>query len=523
MASCAFNESDSIRIEGELETETFVSAVSASISEHEAFRLRFDAAGDFQFFAEEAGAAVAFHDLSVNSESERQSLLNSALKREALTPFDLEHGPLIRPQLFRIEERVHLFVLYAHHLVFDGYSSDLLIRDIVGRYRAAIAGETMNSSKTAPFSSYLVKTVGAEPLPAYWREIYADGPPPLLDLPTDYERPQEMSYRGATVRRRLSPSLCADLREVARRLGVSMSALTTAAFAALLSRLANREDLVVGTPVAGQARHGIEAVGYGVNVLPVRIRPERDASFAVLAKSVQAASLDAFENSDVSVSALIDAIDAPRLPGRVQLIEVVFNFAGYFAGLDAPGVKFSAYENRRFAVCQDLFVNVSDAGETLVIDLEYAADLFRAETIERWIDGYTAVLARIVRDPQTTPGEFDIAESRANIVAIADHQDRAAKTAVVETSASAPQSMTSTEQIVLEAAAATFARDDISIDDNFFDLGGHSIHASRLLTRLRRLRSQSLGIRAIFESESLRGLAAHIDANDNSEREEFVF
>ncbi len=525
MASCAFNESDSIHTEGDLDIAAFTAATNAAIVDHEAFSLRFDGAGEYQYVADGPNAQLEYQDLRDAPESDRQRALDEETKRDALTPFDLERGPLVRLSLYQMGEKSFVFVIYAHHLVFDGYSSDILIRDIVGRYRALIAGQTPRASGADPFSAYIVKSIGATATPEYWRGVFADGAPPTLDLPTDRRRSQQMSYQGATARRVLSGPLCKGLRDTARSLGVSMAALTTAAFASLLGKLTGREDLVVGAPIAGQARHGVDAIGYCVNVVPVRIRPFGDLAFSAFAKSVQSDLLNAFEHSEVSVSELISAIAAPRLPGRPQLVEAVFNFAGYFAGLDAPGVRFNARENRRYAVCQDVFMNLSDAGESLVIDLDYASDLFNPDTIENWIDQFTAILADIVRNPETRLAQMESRERDETVVAIADRQTSTVE-APVAAPAESPTAMSDTEICVAEAAAAVFARESVSIDDNFFDLGGHSIHASRLLTRLRRAQAPNLGVRAIFETENLRALAAHIDAletPEQGEREEFVF
>ncbi len=523
-ASCAFNESDSFHIDGALDREAFATAVATAIDEHEAFCLRFDGAGEFQFVGDEPGFALDFADLSGLPERDRRVEVDAWLEQQATAPFDLEEGPLARAQLFRMDDETHLFVIFAHHLIFDGYSSDLLIRDIVRRYDAIAAGERVTPSETAPFTDYISKQATTESVPQFWRQAFADGAPPPLDLPTDAPRSESFSFRGATARRTLPKPLSDKVRATARRLGVSMSTITMSAYTALLSGLSGRSEFIVGLPAAGQARHGIETIGYCVNVLPTLMRVADEATFEQFVKSVQEITLDAFEHQDLSLGALMKSMDASS--AQRPLIEAMFNFGGYFRGLETHGITIRAAENERRAVCNEVFFNVADAGDALHIDVEYAADLFDASTIEAWLDDYADALSEITADPTIALGALTRhrSSSQANVVLFENHRIHREEEAVAKTDAA---SATATEQALINAVGEALGREDISIDANFFELGGHSIHASRLLTRLRRILAPTLGIRAIFEADTLRSLAAHIDdlgrADGVVEREEFVF
>ncbi len=525
-ASCAFNESDRFHIDGPLDRDAFADAVNMAMNDHEAFRLRFDGAGAFQFVAEQPGFVLETSDLADLSEAEQQKKIEAWLEQQATTLFDLENGPLARAQLFRISDDAHIFVIFAHHLIFDGYSSDLLIRDIVRRYGAIVAGERVAPSDIAPFTDYVSQVSAAMPVPEFWRQVYADGPPPPLDLPTDAPRGEAFSFRGATARRTLPTPLCDDIRGAARGLGVSMSCIALSAYAALLSRLSGRSDFVVGLPAAGQVRRGVETIGYCVNILPLRMRVDHEPTFEAFAKGVQDMTLDAFEHQELSLSALTSEFNRAPSSQRRPLIEAMFNFGGYFRGLETAGVTVRAVENERRAVCNELFFNVADAGDAMHIDLEYAADLFDADTIDGWLDDYAAILSEIVRDPAIALGALAprSGHSQANIVLFETHRVQREDEALAEAGAA---TLNATERGLVDAVGAALGRDAVPIDANFFELGGHSIHASRLLTGLRQTLAPALGIRAIFEADSLRSLAAHIDGLEKSytdaEREEFVF
>lgn len=521
LASCAFNESDSFYIDGALDRGTFTSAVNETFAAHEAFRLRFESAGAGMFVADGPGFSLEFQDVSDLPADDQHAHIRDWIRDTATTPFDLECGPLGCARLFRLDADRHQFVIFAHHLIFDGYSSDLLIRDIVRRYGAAVSGARPASSDIEPYSAYCQKAHGDILVPDYWKEVFANGAPPSLDMPTDALRGDIFSYRGATARRTLPASLCGDVRAAARALGVTMSTVTMSAYAAMLASVSGRPEFIVALPAAGQARHDIEAIGYCVNVLPIPVKVADVQTFEQLATAVQDKTLDAFENQDLSLSALMAHINATRSPNDRPLIEAMFNYGGYFKGLDVAGINIRAAENERHAVCNELFLNVSDHGDVLHLDLEYAADLFAPTTIETWLDKFSDILRSVADDPSAslTALSLQSGEMQPNVVLFEAHRVRHGNDACSEM-------LNATERAVVDAVGALLARDEISIDANFFELGGHSIHASRLLTGLRKSIAPSLGIRAIFEADTLKTLAAHIDSFDGAEgaeREEFVF
>lgn len=424
MASCAFNESDSVRIDGPLDGERFVAAVRTALGEQEAFRYRFDAEGATQWVDEDARFEVPVVDLSGLDEAERGRRVDALLEQEALTPFDLEHGPLVRARLLKLAPESHLFVLYCHHIVFDGYSADVLMGRIAEVYGSG-AGDDGGTAGggIVPFSVYAYR-VGAEAQETreaalrFWRDVYESLPPPL-DLPTDRPRTAAPSHRGATLHRELDVELSQALRGTAKALKTSLNVVLLSSFQSLLSRLTAQEDIVVGVPVAGQAHTGLETVGYCVNALPLRAAVDPDKPFAALAAETQRGLFDAFEHQDASLGQVVNALGAPRQAGRLPLVEVIFNYSGYFSRLDLPGCSVATHENPRRAIYFDMFFNIIDSGGRLVIDWDYAADLFDAETMQRWADHYIALLRGIVADSAQAIGDLPLeaAEEAANAAA----------------------------------------------------------------------------------------------------------
>ncbi len=420
MANCAFNESDSVRIDGPLDANRFVDAVKRALGEQEAFRYRFDPDGASQWVDEDATFEVPVIDLSAMDEAERKRRVDALMEQEALTPFDLEHGPLVRAQLLKLAPESHLFVVYCHHIVFDGYSADVLMGRIARLY-VAVGGET-DEDGIVPFSVYAHRVAGerdaAETALRFWQGVYETLPPPL-ELPTDRPRSALRSHRGATLHRELDAELSQALRGTAKALRTSLNVVLLSSFQSLLSRLTAQEDVVVGVPVAGQAHTGLETVGYCVNALPLRAAPAHDKPFAALVSETQRNLFDALDHQEASLGQVVTSLGVPREAGRLPLVEVIFNYSGYFSKLDLPGCAVATHENPRRAIYFDMFFNIIESAGGLVIDWDYASDLFDPATMERWADHYVELLHGVAADSGQAVGDLPLLPGQVGDTAVA--------------------------------------------------------------------------------------------------------
>jgi len=413
MASCAFNESDSVLIRGPLDAGRFADAVTRVLGEQEAFRYRFDSEGATQWVDQDATFDLPVVDLSGLDEAGRATRLDALIEQQALTPFDLERGPLVRVRLVKLGAQEHLFVIYCHHIVFDGYSSELVMRRIFDAYSPA--GETGQAplAETVPYSVYIHCAEGANRVQSaasidYWRAAFAGELPPPLDLPTDRPRDIGRSCRGATLHRELDATVSKGLRECAKSLNTTVYVLLLASFQALLSRLSNQEDVVVGVAVAGQTRHALETVGYCVNALPVRAAADYAKPFSALVHQTHRNLLDAFDHQETTLGEIVQAMDMPRDPSRLPLVEVIFNYSRYFADIEIEGCTVVTHENPRRAIYFDMFLNIVESQGRLVVDWDYCSDLFDAATIDRWVDHYGELLQGVVANSQCQIGELPL-------------------------------------------------------------------------------------------------------------------
>lgn len=411
MASCAFNESDSVAIGGPLDGDRFIRAAQQVLGAQEAFAYRFDTEGTSQWVDAQATFEVPLIDLSALDDAARSTRLNALTDHEALTPFDLERGPLVRARLVKLAAHSHLFVIYCHHIVFDGYSSELVMRQIAQAYSSGSDADAATASPTVPYSVYIHRTQRRDDAAAaslqYWRDVYAELPPPL-DLPTDRPRESRRSNRGATVHRALDAALSQALRRTAKSLKTSVNVLLLSGFQTLLSRLTAQEDIVIGVPVAGQARTQLDTVGYCVNALPLRAATDPAKPFAQLVGETQRTLFDAFDHQETPLGEIVQALRIARDPSRLPLVEAIFNYSGYFADLKLAGCTVSTHENRRRAVYYDMFFNIIESDGRLVIDWDYCSDLFDEATIQRWVDHYAALLAGVVDDSAQAIGDLPL-------------------------------------------------------------------------------------------------------------------
>ena len=421
MASCAFNESDSLVIEGPLQEDKFNEAIVLTLKRHEAFSLRFDEDGVNQRVDRNASFEVETVDLRGKAKSEADSALDSLLSECAKTPFDLMNGPIVRAVLVRTGDDRRVFSLFCHHIVFDGYSASLVIKEIAERYRAAIEGSEPELESASQFSVYAYHTTRRDSDEAYkraleyWKGVFANGAPDLLELPIDYPRPNDVDVRGATIHRALKPEILDEAKATARKAGVSLNSLLFSTYAILLGKLASREDFVIGVPASGQSATDIDAVGYCVNVLPIRTKPNLERSFASFAKHNQKVLIDALEHQELSFSALVREVGAPREENRLPLTETVFNYSRYFADIMLPGCEATVRENKRVAVYYDLFFNIIETDRQLDIYWDYSSSLFSAETINRWIDAYIETLNDICENPECLVGDAGVSSARVSI------------------------------------------------------------------------------------------------------------
>lgn len=397
-ASCAFNESFTLKLRGILNRSALLEAIDRLIQRHEALRTTFSPDGDFQEFAPELKLEIPIEDLSGLDGSQRSVRLTELIEADARLPFNLTAGPVVRVKLIRIGPEEHRVLFTSHHIVCDGWSTNVILDELAKLYNGLCAGANVDLPTPMAFSAYARSQAehfsGAEGSAneKYWVGEFKEIPP-LLDLPLDRSRPPVKSYNGATCRRRIPAPVYQSIKQLSARQKCTLFVTLLAGFQALLSRLSGQEDIVVGVPTAGQSLLEDEIlVGHCVNFLPLRGRLVNDPTMAAYLVQTKRALLDAYEHQNYTYGRLVRKLSIRRDPSRLPLMEVQFNLERVGAGIEFSGLSVEVDPNPKAFVNHDLFLNVIESEDGLVLDCDYNTQLFDEETIGRWLSHYQALI-----------------------------------------------------------------------------------------------------------------------------------
>jgi amino acid adenylation domain-containing protein len=415
-ANCAFNESLTLRLRGRASEEEVRYALEAAIARHDALRSTVDPNEECIRIAPAFTSQIPFVDLSALSAKERGAFIEARIAEEARTPFDLSNGPLLRATLFRNSPDELVLLLTGHHIVLDGWSANQLLEDMGRIYSAAKIKTKPALASLMPFSSYALKERDEAQAGTYaeneryWVEVFA-GRALVLDLPTDRPRPAMKSYNGATLRAALGAELTAELKKASSRLGCTQYVTLLSAFQILLHRLTRQSEVVVGISAAGQALFDdASLVGHCVHFLPMlSVLPK-----ACLVKEHLTATrgqlLDAYDHQEFTYGTLLRKLPIQRDSSRLPLIEVQFNLEKLGTNLHFEGLRTEVHSNPKGFVNTDLFLNVIETGDDLLLNCDYNTDLIDRSTLERWLGSYATILRGIAADAGREVGALDILE-----------------------------------------------------------------------------------------------------------------
>jgi amino acid adenylation domain-containing protein/non-ribosomal peptide synthase protein (TIGR01720 family) len=405
-----YNVHAGVRLAGLLDAPALARALAEVVRRHEVLRTGFTATREGrarQVVHPETVLDLPRVDLSEVEPRHREAELHRLARESAGTPFDLARPPLLRALLVRLALGEHALLLTLHHIVSDGWSISLLIREVTALYRAFAAGETAAllplAVQYADFAVWQRQWLQGAVLEAeveHWRRRLA-GAPARFDLPTDRQRPAVQSFRGARASVLLPASLNRGLAALARRSAATPFMLLLAAFQDLLRRYARRDDVVVGTPVAG--RNQVEAeelIGFFVNSLVLRTDLAGDPTFVGLLGRVREEVLRAHLHQDLPFEKLVDALQPERSLAYNPLFQVMLVLQNPPSGAGPlPGLSLARLEEEVSTIRLDLTVSAVEANGGLFVLADYASDLFDAPTIQRLLGHLRALLEAAVRDP----------------------------------------------------------------------------------------------------------------------------
>jgi amino acid adenylation domain-containing protein len=400
-------------ISGRLDVGALERSVNEIIRRHESLRTTFrerDGA-TVQVVAPTLTVALPVIDLSGYPESEREREVVRAVEDGAGRIFDLEAGPLLRGVLLKLREDEHMIFFVIHHIVVDGWSLDIFMRELMSLYEAFTTGQPSPLPELpvqyADFAAWQREQMKgarlAEEL-AYWKRQLG-GSLPVLELPTDHPRPARMTHRGVEQWFEISHGLTERLNELSRREGVTLYMTLLAAFLTLLHRYTAQPDIILGMPSAGRNRAEIEnLIGFFVNTLVLRTDLSGNPSFRELLGRVREVALGAYAHQDVPFERLVEELQPERALSRHPFFQVMFNLQTdtkeqpAARGLELSLIDKHIGQQARFDLEFHLW-SVPDEG--ISGPLIYSVDLFEAPTIARLLGHFETLLESITADPET--------------------------------------------------------------------------------------------------------------------------
>ncbi|WP_235568666.1 non-ribosomal peptide synthetase, partial [Lysobacter sp. Root983] len=402
-ASQASHISSALRLSGQLDRAAMEQAFAQLIARHESLRTHFaqEDGVPCQVVAEDLGGfALAIRDLRGDAQADAR--LPAELAESMQQPFDLSRGPLLRVGLWQMRDDEHVLLITMHHLITDGWSLGVLVREFAGLYAAACEGGALSLPplpiQYADYAIWQRNEYGGEALEkqlAYWRSLLA-GAPEGVELPTDHPRPAMQSHRGGSLPIELPETLAQELRTFAANSGVTPYMVLLAAWALWLARRSGQDDIVVGSPVAGRTRREIEGlIGFFVNTLALRVRLPQELTVADLLAQVKETTLAAFAHQAVPFEQVVDAVRPARSLGRSPLFQtmVALNNTPDAGELSLPGLTFSPCATTHTTTHFELSLALSDGGDALSGAIEYASDLFDEDTVRTFAQEWQRLLA----------------------------------------------------------------------------------------------------------------------------------
>lgn len=343
--------------------------------------------------------------------------LDAAIEALLSRPFELDAQAPMRAALFRLDDGHHVLAMVVHHIVADGASLALFVRDLAALYQARAAGRPLQLAplpiQYGDYAYWQREQLGEEGLRKqldYWTGRL-DGVPALLDLPLDRPRSPSSTRVSETVQLELQADLVSSLRALGQQHRATLFMTLLTGFKLLLARLSGQDDICVGTPISNRSRPELETVfGLFLGTLALRTSVATGASFTQLLGQVRETAVEGYARQDVPFERIVDALRLERDLSRHPLFQVFFNMPGAEdeAGLQLPGLEIQAQGMPEQGAKFDLTLYAHERGDSVALQLHYNAQLFERERMDELLRQLRAVLQQAVAAPETAVGAFSL-------------------------------------------------------------------------------------------------------------------
>ncbi|MGY6520979.1 MAG: non-ribosomal peptide synthetase [Mongoliitalea sp.] len=406
-ANLSYNESISLDLKGAVDVSVLKTSIQSLVEKFDSLRMIFTHDGSHGLILKEPNIEFQEIDYSNLDEFEKQLAVQQVSTAEALEPFNLTDGPLVRFRLLKLSENWYQLMVVAHHVVCDGWSYGLMLEELAKYYNNP--GPTYQnfgnkSIQFADYANYLSSDEGisiSKHAENYWLQKFQDSPP-KLNLPTIRERTKFRTFKG----KRLDFELNEDVVDSIKRLSfASKSSLVhtiKSLFEILIHKISGQHDFVIGFPAAGQNLLGFEnVVGHCVNLLPTRVKIQDTISVLDFIKQRKFEVLDDLEFQNLTFGTLLYQLKIEREGGRIPLVPVVFNVdLGMDDLVSFDGLESFVLSNPRLYENFEIFFNVTQRDKSLVLEWSYNTQLFDDELITYWMHTLEWIIQMVSVSPE---------------------------------------------------------------------------------------------------------------------------
>ncbi|MEL6355275.1 MAG: condensation domain-containing protein, partial [Cyanobacteria bacterium J06627_28] len=426
--TCAYHIALSLRIRGDLSVVALRQSLQRIVNRHDSLRTVFVKADNQPWLKVLPQVELALPIVDLSTEENPYSVVEHWRQTLVQTPFNLETGPLIRAQLLRLDTQAFELILVLHHLIADGWSRGILLRELAAYYRHMNASQVAMSQTELEsvlpalsfhYADYLLQqqqwlaSNASQQQLDYWKNQLADITP--LALPHTGEAGTDFSSQICT--RSFSIEQTQAIKALAKQAGTTVFTVLLTIFKLLLHRYSRQADIAVGVPVAGRSSVATEVlIGFFVNTLVLRSQVDSDSTFTDWLKQVQATLADALQHQDVPFAKVVDAVGAQRIPGQNPLFRVMFQVqsGGYELqnaqqlDLDLPGLTLTQQWIAPSETKFDMSWHVIERDEALLVAVEYRASMFEGDRIKSMLSHFQTLVDTVVTSPNRVLSDFSL-------------------------------------------------------------------------------------------------------------------
>jgi amino acid adenylation domain-containing protein/non-ribosomal peptide synthase protein (TIGR01720 family) len=412
-----YNVPVAFRLHGVLHVTALREALEAMVERHESLRTSFHSidGAPVQVIADDEPLPFVWRDLRTLPAREREKEALQIAAEEATQPFDLTHSPLMRIVLLQMDEAEHVFLLTMHHIIVDGWSTDIFMRELALLYEAFSSGKPSSLPELpiqyldyAVWQRAWLQGEELEKQLSYWKQQLANLT--MLQLPLDHPRPTVQTHRGSVQSLMLSEKLVGSLHALSQQEGCTLFMTLMAAFQALLSYYTGQEDIPVGTMIANRNQAEIEGlIGFFVNTVVLRTDLSQNPTFQELLGRVREVAFSAYEHQDIPFEKLVDELQPDRALSHTPLFQVMFILQNTAqSAMKLADLTVDPMETHVGLAKFDLTLEAVEKGQEISLDLIYNADVFDAPTVTSLLGHFQTFLETITRHPSLRLSELPL-------------------------------------------------------------------------------------------------------------------